>query len=165
MLNLFSGVSFILSLLAVCLISGCANRGQKPYFSDVPGASSSASSGQPQSVFQDPAFTESAPPPQPAAKPTATAVASPAKPQPAPEPIVTPDATLSGKVVSVNEAGRFVVLRFPLGRMPDTGATLFVYRQGLRVAELRVSGPQKDDHTVADIVTGECRNADDVRDR
>jgi len=35
----------------------------------------------------------------------------------------------------------------------------------LKVAELNVTGPQKDDHTVADIRTGECRPDDEVRDR
>jgi hypothetical protein len=82
-----------------------------------------------------------------------------------PELIVTPDDTLTGKVISVNEIGRFVVLRFPLGRLPLQDSTLFAYRQGLKVAELKVTGPQKDDHTVADIHTGECRVDDEVRNR
>ena len=79
--------------------------------------------------------------------------------------IVTPDDTLTGSIVSVNGVGRFVVLTFPLGSMPAEGSTLFVYRQGLKVAELNVTGPQKDDHTVADIRSGECRIQDEVRDR
>ena len=47
-------------------------------------------------------------------KPThpATVVAKPAP------TIVTPDYSLAGKVVSYNEAGRFVVLNFPTGQMP-----------------------------------------------
>jgi hypothetical protein len=45
------------------------------------------------------------------------------------------------------------------------GSKLFVYRQGLKVAELVVTGPQRDDHTVADIRTGDCRTGDEIRDR
>ena len=82
-----------------------------------------------------------------------------------PEVIVTPDTSVEGAVVSVNNAGRFAVLRFPAGQVPSTGSTLFVYREGVKVAELSVSGPQKDDHTVADIRSGECRANDAVRNR
>jgi hypothetical protein len=38
------------------------------------------------------------------------------------------------------------------------------YRQGLKVADVRISGPQRDVHTVVDIVAGECRVGDDVRE-
>lgn len=82
-----------------------------------------------------------------------------------PELIVTPDLTLIGSIVSVNPVGRFVVLSFPLGRMPAIDSTLFVYRQGLKVGELKVTGPQQDDHIVADITDGECHVQDEVRDR
>lgn len=84
----------------------------------------------------------------------------------APAPtIVTPDNSLSGKVVSYNEAGRFVVLNFPAGRMPKMNQTLFLYRAGLKVAEVNVSGPQSDDNTVADLVSGDAQPGDEARDR
>ena len=53
--------------------------------------------------------------------------------------IVTPGAGLNGRVVSVNPA-RYVVLRFPLGELPSIDARLDVFRNGLRVAELKVTG-------------------------
>jgi hypothetical protein len=84
----------------------------------------------------------------------------------APAPaIVTPDNSLAGKVVSYNDAGRFVVLNFPAGRMPKMNQTLFLYRAGLKVAEVNVTGPQSDDNTVADLVSGDAQTGDDVRDQ
>lgn len=77
--------------------------------------------------------------------------------------LVTPDLSLTGRVVSVNLVGRFVVLTFPSGRLPALGQVLSVYRDGLKVGEVRVSGPQRDDHIVADIAAGEVRVGDQVR--
>ena len=51
----------------------------------------------------------------------------------------------------VNVDARFVVLNFPVGQMPVVGRRLNVYRNGLKVGELSVTGPQKEDNTVADI--------------
>lgn len=81
------------------------------------------------------------------------------------KPIVTPDTALVGKVVAVNNPGRFVVLNFPVGRMAAVGQVLGVYRDGLKVGELKVSGPQRDDNIVADLTAGEARVGDTVRDR
>ena len=77
--------------------------------------------------------------------------------------IVTPGGSLPGTVVSVSPTARFVVVQFPIGEMPPLNQRMNAYRQGLRVAELRISGPQRDLHTVADIIAGECRVADEVR--
>jgi hypothetical protein len=82
-----------------------------------------------------------------------------------PPPIVTPDATLTGRIVSVNSVLRFAVLNFPVGRMAQTGQVLHVYRNGLKVGEVKVSGPQRDDNIVADISTGEAQKGDEVKDR
>ena len=76
-----------------------------------------------------------------------------------------PDASLTGKVVSYNSIGRFVVLNFPARRMPNTDQHLFLYRVGLKVAEVRVTGPQNDDNIVADLVTGDAQAGDEVRDQ
>lgn len=92
------------------------------------------------------------------AKPAATATA-------APKPIVTPDFSLAAKVVSVNTVGRFVVLSFPAGGMPKIDQTLFLYRNGLKVAEIRVTGPQQDSNIVADLVSGEAQVGDTVSDK
>jgi hypothetical protein len=84
--------------------------------------------------------------------------------KPAPT-IVTPDTSLAGKVVSYNDVGRFVVLNFPVGQMPKMNQRLFLYRAGLKVAEVTVTGPQSDDNTVADLASGDAQIGDDVRDR
>jgi hypothetical protein len=79
--------------------------------------------------------------------------------------IVTPDNSLAGKVVSYNEVGRFVVLNFPSGQLPQMDHHLFLYRAGLKVAELVVTGPQNEDNTVADLVSGDAQPGDEVRDQ
>jgi hypothetical protein len=78
---------------------------------------------------------------------------------------VAPAAGLTGKVARYNEAGRFVVLEFPVGRMPRQEQTLFVYRNGVKVGELKVTGPQREEHIVADLVAGEAQPGDEVRER
>jgi hypothetical protein len=78
---------------------------------------------------------------------------------------VTPANVLTGKVARYNEAGRFVVLEFPVGRMPRLEQRLFVYRNGLKVGELKVTGPQREERIVADVVAGEAQAGDEVRDR
>jgi hypothetical protein len=78
---------------------------------------------------------------------------------------VTPGNGLLGKVVKVNVAGRFVILNFPIGHLPSIDQQLNVYRQGLKVGEVRVSGPQMDDDIVGDLVKGEAQGGDEVRDR
>jgi hypothetical protein len=94
----------------------------------------------------------------------ASAPAPAAAAQPAPT-IVTPDNSLTGKVVSYDDTGRFVVLNFPAGRMPKMDQRLFLYRGGLKVAEVVVTGPQSDDNTVADLASGDAQVGDEVRDQ
>lgn len=159
-MNSIKGVGYAIALIAAALIAGCSSPKSEPIYSDVPGASAPSAGGQAAEVAVIPA-------PQvkeevaPASAETTADKAGEEKP----ELIVTPDETLTGSIVSVNDVGRFVVLRFPLGRMPANGSTLFVYRQGMKVAELKVTGPRKDDHTVADVKSGDCRLKDEVRDR
>jgi hypothetical protein len=81
------------------------------------------------------------------------------------QPVVKPANVITGKVASYNAIGRFVVLNFPLTQMATVGQTLFLYRDGLKVGEVKISGPQKDDNIVADLVKGEAAAGDDVRDR
>ena len=64
----------------------------------------------------------------------------------------------------VNMEGRFVVLSYPLGAIPEVNHRLSVYRDGLKVGEIKVSGPQRDISTVADIVAGSVQLQDDVRE-
>lgn len=79
------------------------------------------------------------------------------------ELIVTPETALAGKVVRVMPSSRFVVLNFPIGRMPALEQRAEVYRRGLKVGELRITGPQLDDNIVADILTGDVQAGDKVR--
>ena len=89
-----------------------------------------------------------------------------AKPAPAgARTIVTADDSLAAQVIAVNTVGQFVVLNFPEGRMPKLQQPLFLYRGGLKVAEVKVTGPQQDTSIVADIVSGEVRVGDTVRDQ
>ena len=79
--------------------------------------------------------------------------------------IVTPETGLSGKVVKVNTSGRFVVLNFPIGHLPALDQRLVVYHQGLKVADVKISGPQLDDNIVGDLVAGTAEVGDDVREQ
>ncbi len=79
--------------------------------------------------------------------------------------IVTPDNALVGKVVRVNPNGSYVVLNFPVGRLPALQQRLNLYRLGLKVGEVKVSGPQRDDNIIADVTSGEAAVGDEVRDR
>ena len=83
----------------------------------------------------------------------------------APAIIVTPDNSIAGKVFSYNDAGRFVVLSFPVGQMPRLGQDLFLYRGGLKTGEVRVTGPQQDNNIIADVVSGNAQAGDEVRDQ
>jgi hypothetical protein len=77
--------------------------------------------------------------------------------------IVTPDNLLVGKIARVNAEGRFVVLTFPIGHLPTLEQRLSVYRHGLKIGEVRVTGPQLDDSVVGDLVAGEAQPGDEVR--
>ena len=77
--------------------------------------------------------------------------------------VVTPATALVGKVVQINIAGRFVVLNFPLGRLPGLELHLNLYRGGLKVGEVKITGPQDDDNIVADLLTGDSEIGDQAR--
>jgi hypothetical protein len=79
--------------------------------------------------------------------------------------IVTLDPAATGKVAHVNTTDRFVILNYPLGHVPATGRQLNLYRHGLKVGEVKVTGPQQDDNTAADVISGEAQEGDEVRDR
>ena len=79
--------------------------------------------------------------------------------------IVTPENTLVGKVARVDKTARFVVLNFPLGKMAAVEQHLNVYRRGVKVGEVKVTGPQRDDNIVADLVAGEAEVGDEARNQ
>jgi hypothetical protein len=95
-------------------------------------------------------FQKRAPSPKPAA------VAAP--------PIVTPDSSLIAQVISVNTVGRFVVLGFNTGQLPKVDQTFFLYRAGLKVAQVKITGPAQDNNIVADLVSGDAQVGDAVRE-
>jgi hypothetical protein len=84
-------------------------------------------------------------------------------PKSSPNTIVTPDMSLAAKVVSVDTVGRFVILSFPEGKMPKVDQTMFLYRAGMKVAEVKVTGPQQENNIVADLVSGDPQVGDMVR--
>jgi hypothetical protein len=77
--------------------------------------------------------------------------------------IITPEGGATGTVVLVNAAARCVVLNFPLSRMPAVEKRLSLYRRGLKVGEVKVTGPQREDNIVADMIAGEAAVGDEAR--
>ncbi len=106
--------------------------------------------------------------PAKAESPAAAFSAVPGETQPAepkPKLIVTPENALAGKVVKVNASARFVVLSFPVGHLPAMEQRLNVNRRGLRVGEVKITGPQQEENIVADIVAGDAEEGDEVTDK
>lgn len=79
------------------------------------------------------------------------------------KPVVRLADDLTGRVQRVNPNGRFAVITFPVGQLPRFEQRLSVYRQDLKVGEIKITGPQLDDSVVADIIAGECAEGDTVR--
>jgi hypothetical protein len=77
--------------------------------------------------------------------------------------LVTPDQSVNGHVTSVNQKLQFVVLTFPLGQLPPVESRMNVFRKGSIVGEIKITGPQRDDNSVADIVFGDAQKGDEVR--
>jgi hypothetical protein len=77
--------------------------------------------------------------------------------------IVTPARPKSGRITLVNPSARYVIVTFSLGQLPARESRLYVYRDGLKVAELKVTDFSRDINAVADIVAGECQVGDEVR--
>ncbi len=98
--------------------------------------------------------------------PVISGAPQPAKGGPAKPPalIVTPAPANRGKIILVNPSGRYVVLRCPFGYIPAIDRRLNVYRGGLKVAEIKITGPQRDTNTVGDIIAGECQVGDEARE-
>jgi hypothetical protein len=55
------------------------------------------------------------------------------------------------------------VLTFPLGQLPAIGSRMNVFRNGAIVGEVKLTEPQRDDNSVADIVLGDAKKGDEVR--
>jgi len=72
-------------------------------------------------------------------------------------------AAVAGEVSRVNPVGRFVVLSFPPDQMPVVDQPLSLYRRGSKVAEVKVTGPQRGNSIVADILSGAPEAGDEAR--
>jgi len=136
-------ILLVLPVSAALVVAGCAHK-QEALFKPAAGA------------------TPAAAPATPATKPMPE-VKMPANTQGS--LTVKPIRSVTGRVARYNEAGRFVVLEFPIGQMAAVGQRLSVYRNGLKVGELKVTGPQRDDHIVADVTSGEAQAGDEATDR
>lgn len=77
--------------------------------------------------------------------------------------VPVPKLDPKGRIASVNAQGRFVVITFPVGTMPALQQRLGLYRANAKVGEVKISGPQRDNNIVADIIAGECQIGDEVR--
>jgi hypothetical protein len=77
--------------------------------------------------------------------------------------VIHPDLRPVGKVQLVNAQGRFVVMNFLAGQVPALNTHLSVYRDGLKVGDVKVTGPERESDTVGDIMAGEIQVHDEVR--
>jgi hypothetical protein len=80
-----------------------------------------------------------------------------------PKPVIKPDLRTAGQVAMINAEARYVVITFPSGSVPNTGETLNIYRNGLKVGEGKVTGPQLENETAADIISGDIQLHDEAR--
>ena len=80
------------------------------------------------------------------------------------KPDVTLDEAVLGTVVSVNPALRFLVMDFPVRKLPVLEQRLNVYRNGQKVGEVKVTGPGRDTTIAGDILVGEVQVGDEVRE-
>ena len=76
---------------------------------------------------------------------------------------LTPVLESTGRVVVVRPDLRFVVVDFFLSELPRIDQPLGVYREGRKVGELKITGPERDKQIAADIVAGEVKVGDEVR--
>jgi hypothetical protein len=86
-------------------------------------------------------------------------------PGPTPDsPALLPDDRVEGRVVTVNPALRYVVIDFGLRHPPGLGQHLVVYRQGVKVGEVKVTGPMLGSAGAGDILSGQAAVGDIVRE-
>lgn len=80
------------------------------------------------------------------------------------EPIIRPVTRPIGRISTVSLVSRFVVITYPSSNLPKTGQQLGVYREGRKVGQAKVTGPERDTITAADLVDGEAQAGDEVRE-
>lgn len=68
-----------------------------------------------------------------------------------------------GKIITINSGLRYVVIDFGLTTPPGEGSIVHLFRQGIKVAEVRITGPQREAVTAGDILIGDPMVGDEVR--
>lgn len=77
--------------------------------------------------------------------------------------IITLSDQAVGKIQTVNPVSRFVVLDYGLNPLPAIDQRLNVYRNGIKVGELKVTGPILNNNIAADILAGDVHQNDQAR--
>lgn len=80
-------------------------------------------------------------------------------------PQVVPIDEPNGKVVASNTVSRFVVVDFYLSPLPQVGERMNVYRDGFKVGEVKITGPEQFSNIAADLIAGEARTGDEIRSK
>ncbi len=75
----------------------------------------------------------------------------------------TPTGSAVGRVASVNNQAKFVVISFPIGQLPANETRLSIFHAGMKSGEIKVTGPAQENFTVGDIVSGSAQEGDEVR--
>jgi hypothetical protein len=115
--------------------------------------------------FREKETTRSLQPPNSAANPIAPRPATRSAPADPASLSIQPARIMNGRVAIVNANAGVCALNFPIGQLPAGGKTLTVYRHGVRVGEIKITGPQRDDNIIAEILSGELQPDDEARDR
>lgn len=100
-----------------------------------------------------------------AANPAAEVTPMPHTPANVESVSIQPARVLNGRVAIVNAKAGVCAINFPIGQLPALDSTLTVYRHGVRVGEIKITGPQRDDNIVAEILSGEIQPGDEARNR
>ena len=79
-------------------------------------------------------------------------------------PEVTLDEAVLGTVVFVDSTLRFLVMDFPVRKLPVLEQRLNVYRNDRKVGEVKVTGPGRDTTIAGDIMFGVVQVGDEVRE-
>lgn len=76
---------------------------------------------------------------------------------------IVPLNEVNGRIAAVNPTLRYVVVDFYLSRIPQLDQRMAVYRQGEKVGEIKITGPERNQNIAADILAGEANVGDEVR--
>ena len=80
-----------------------------------------------------------------------------------PPPRVMPALDVVGRVRSLHPTLGFVVIECMVSPLPPAGARMSVYRQGLKVGEVKINAERSSINVAADVVAGTAKPGDEVR--